>query len=500
MDRLTEADYLVGVLTEDEQFTYDKLGNRESVNLRDGTDQDYAVNSLTNRYDNDAGEDIVCEYDEDGNTIVDPNGYQYAYDYENRIVAIKDKDEAPVAEYAYDALGRRIEVYDMVAETKTRYYYNNNWQVLTETNGSGVKQRSYIYGNYIDEALVMIDHTDSDVEYYYAHDHLYSPAALMESDGDIVERYEYDAYGHVTRFDPDFTEWSGEEVGNPYYFTGRRVDVLDDENLILQYSRNRYYEYYTGRMLTHDPFGVIPNALKPNKFIIIDQYQDGLNLYEYVKSSPVVYTDSTGLKIKFSIKCSPWQEKVLQAAHDAVEARLPYIKSELEKFTYDWVIENYVEEENRDQGNKKQQQSIYEGHNFWMNNVFRDINIMLNVGVKVTCECKCPPTIYAYYKWWKIGNEIHFCPDFFWGKIFGKPVTPEFQAVTFLHELSHWAIQTQDYGFSWRPKMNVVTMTWEGGDLTKAHYDAYYLELFQNEEPEIAEKDNVWTYIWPEKR
>jgi len=38
-------------LTEDEQFDYDKLGNRESVNLRDGTNQDYAVNNLTNRYD-----------------------------------------------------------------------------------------------------------------------------------------------------------------------------------------------------------------------------------------------------------------------------------------------------------------------------------------------------------------------------------------------------------------------------------------------------------------
>ena len=31
LDRLIQADYLVGVLTEDEQFTYDSLGNRTTL-------------------------------------------------------------------------------------------------------------------------------------------------------------------------------------------------------------------------------------------------------------------------------------------------------------------------------------------------------------------------------------------------------------------------------------------------------------------------------------
>ncbi|KPK74646.1 MAG: hypothetical protein AMJ79_13515, partial [Phycisphaerae bacterium SM23_30] len=106
LDRLTQVDYHNG---EDEQFDYDKLGNRESVTLRDDSEEDYAVNYLTNRYDNDQGEDIVCEYDDAGNTIVDPNGYQYTYDYENRIIEIKDKDNTSIVEYAYDALGRRIQ-------------------------------------------------------------------------------------------------------------------------------------------------------------------------------------------------------------------------------------------------------------------------------------------------------------------------------------------------------------------------------------------------------
>ena len=38
-------------------------------------------------------------------------------------------------------------------------------------------------------------------DYYYLHDHLYSPAALTDSNGTVVERYEYDAYGEPNIMD-----------------------------------------------------------------------------------------------------------------------------------------------------------------------------------------------------------------------------------------------------------------------------------------------------------
>jgi len=69
----------------------------------------------------------------------------------------------------------------------TRYYYNNNWQVLAETDYDSTgptetQLRDYIYGNYIDEVLIMTD--DSNAEHYYAHDHIFSVVALIEDDGD----------------------------------------------------------------------------------------------------------------------------------------------------------------------------------------------------------------------------------------------------------------------------------------------------------------------------
>jgi len=80
-------------------------------------------------------------------------------------------------------------------------------------------------------------------------------------------------------------------------FTGRRVDILDNGSLKLQYNRNRYYDQYTGRWLTQDPLGITPNPQKPNRFGVIDQYDDGLNLYEAVGSNPLIRSDPWGLFI-----------------------------------------------------------------------------------------------------------------------------------------------------------------------------------------------------------
>ena len=115
--------------------------------------------------------------------------------------------------------------------------------------------------------------------FFYTHDHLYSPAALVHTNGTVLERYEYDAYGNPYILDAQYAPRTTSNYGNPYLFTGRRADYLDSGSLKIQYNRNRYYDYYSGRWLTHDPLG----------------YVDGMNLYEYVKSNPVINKDPMGL-------------------------------------------------------------------------------------------------------------------------------------------------------------------------------------------------------------
>jgi RHS repeat-associated protein len=154
------------------------------------------------------------------------------------------------------------------------------WQVLTEYNGSGVFQQWYAYGNYIDEVIMMGTTASPTSARFYIHDHLYSPAALTTWTGTILERYEYDAYGSPTIWNADFTaERDSSNYGNPYLFTGRRVDILDSGSLKIQYNRNRYYDYYTGRWLTNDPIN----------------YVDSMNLYEYCANQPFMGADPLGL-------------------------------------------------------------------------------------------------------------------------------------------------------------------------------------------------------------
>ena len=82
---MTEADYIGG---EDEAFTYDKLGNRVSVTLRNNNVETYAVDSVTNQYDASGTYTVTHTYDEAGNLAEDHRPYIYTYDYENRLIKI----------------------------------------------------------------------------------------------------------------------------------------------------------------------------------------------------------------------------------------------------------------------------------------------------------------------------------------------------------------------------------------------------------------------------
>ena len=75
-------------------------------------------------------------------------------------------------------------------------------------------------------------------DYYYGHDHLYSPVVLFENDGDVVERYEYDAYGTARIMDASYGARSTSSYSNPYLFTGRRLDTLDGGDLNIKESHH----------------------------------------------------------------------------------------------------------------------------------------------------------------------------------------------------------------------------------------------------------------------
>jgi len=169
----------------------------------------------------------------------------------------------------------------------TDFYYDG-WQVLEERDGSDEVVQQYVYGNYIDEPLVM-DRTN-DERLYYHQNTLSSTFALTDSSGVIREGYQYDPYGKQTVFSPSQDEDVGfvsigasinsSNLDNPYLFTGRR---LDNESGF-HYFRNRYYQSEQGTFLQRDPIGI---------------WEDVSNLgngYNYVGSNPINGVDPLGLK------------------------------------------------------------------------------------------------------------------------------------------------------------------------------------------------------------
>jgi len=109
-----------------------------------------------------------------------------------------------------------------------------------------------------------------------------SVVRLVNDQGAAVEGYEYDAYGAVRVFSisgATETLIGASAYGNPYLFTGRR---MDGETGLL-YLRHRYYHLSTGRFLTVDPLGGWEDAVNTG------------NPYAYVGNRPSGGTDPLGL-------------------------------------------------------------------------------------------------------------------------------------------------------------------------------------------------------------
>ncbi len=141
------------------------------------------------------------------------------------------------------------------------------------------------------EQVAMIRHnpdTQDQWTYHYLHDVLGSVIGVVNETGTLVERYTYDPYGKVLiekwQTDGQGGQWlasaepnSGmpySPIGNPFMWTGHRYDAA----VGLYHTLFRFYDPVLGRWLQRDP----------------EEFVDGINLYEYVRSSPLKLVDPHG--------------------------------------------------------------------------------------------------------------------------------------------------------------------------------------------------------------
>jgi RHS repeat-associated protein len=286
---------LGGVAPLQKSWKLDGVGNWLSVSNTDTETRQYnSTNELIQRQNGTATTGLT--FDSNGNETFDGT-FAYTYDFMNRLRTVTRKaDGALVAVYSYDADGRRAEkvVTNSGSLNGTTVFYLDGWQEIEEHDAGNVVTQQYVYGIYIDEPLIIDRNLNTTPQrLFYYQNTLYSVYALADAtaSANIVEGYQYDAYGRQSVFDPGTGETSviftnGDQitpggssaVGNPYMFTGRRLDPelsrLDPQSgqqTGIYYYRARLLDTTQGRFLTRDPLG----------------YTDGPNSYE-------AYFDPTG--------------------------------------------------------------------------------------------------------------------------------------------------------------------------------------------------------------
>ena len=128
--------------------------------------------------------------------------------------------------------------------------------------------------------------------YHYYHQNEHGDIEYITGkDGKVENAYTYDAFGNITS--------STELVKNRYTYNGEQYDQVTQQ----YYLRARYYNPLVGRFTQEDVYR-----------------GDGLNLYAYCGSNPVMYVDPSGYEEKVGKEvCGEYYEELKQRFNENPE-------------------------------------------------------------------------------------------------------------------------------------------------------------------------------------
>jgi RHS repeat-associated protein len=170
----------------------------------------------------------------------DETGRQFVYDAWNRMVEVKNSGGTSLKTFEFDGLTRRIS--ETASGTTRDLYYSAQWQVLEEAV-SGNTQVRYVWSPVYVDALVLRDRdTNSDgsldERLYVVQDANFNVVALLDTSGNVVERYTYSPFGVQTVYDASYTVRGG---GSTYSFTHGFQGLRYDATSGLNYTHTRPY-------------------------------------------------------------------------------------------------------------------------------------------------------------------------------------------------------------------------------------------------------------------
>ena len=441
-----------------QDWALDGLGNwsgfREDGPAGDGWDLDQSrghneANEITGITNASTGDWPDPQHDKAGNMtrmpkVYEPSeGMKATYDAWNRLVAIREgATNALLARYRWDGLNRRTVVreYALVTDGSGNtsrqvvdikdFYYSSQHQILEQRNAPDETadpetRATYVWSMRYIDAMVCRDWDrdgdgSTDTRHYALQGANFNVFAIVASDGSVAERYQYTPYGLRTVLKGDFTERQDPHQSALGWRFGHQGLRYDGESGLV-YNRARMLHVVLGRFVRRDP----------------RQYSDGMNLHQYVKSSPLDRQDHLGL-FSSSHYCSPAQLATLRTIEGALSGKAGAALRVLRRqFDQRSVLSRYPIR------SKYRSRQILIKHANWHNTTQRVLSdISSGFGdYGVECECSCDGGTLAYVRpgFVAIGldDDIHFCPAFFSSSAY-------FQREVFLQEVSHYLAGTND--------------------------------------------------------
>ncbi len=286
LGRLSEKVETVGGATHTWGYTYDAAGQLATVSYDDVVVESYTYSSAADRlsmennltgvsippggysYDDDhkllAAGSVVYTYDADGRLHTVAQGATTTISYNSDGTLASVQTGGHLITYQYDAYGRRATRSVDGARTHA-WLYGTGLKPLAEYDGSGNLRTTYFYAS----GPTPVKLVRGGATYHIVSDPLGSPRLVIDADGTVIRRLDYDSYGNlILDSNPAFDL--------PFGFAGGMSDPAHE---LLRFGA-RDYQPSTGRWTAKDPI----------------RFAGGDNLYAYVANDPLNRRDRLGLE------------------------------------------------------------------------------------------------------------------------------------------------------------------------------------------------------------
>lgn len=195
--------------------------------------------------------------------------------------------------FTYNADGERakMEVKQSGATIKTRWYAGSRY--LKETAGGVTKEFTWIGGDAYSAPCLAVTQSGTTTYYYLLRDHLGTITHVTDASGNVVNEYNFDAWGRRR----NFTDWS--------YTVAAQTDILPDRGFT-GHEYLPWFKLYNMNGRLYDP--IVGRFLEPDPVVQDASSTQNLNRYSYCLNNPLKYTDPSGYR-KRRLEPGPGEER-----------------------------------------------------------------------------------------------------------------------------------------------------------------------------------------------